>query len=458
MKQLILTTICAATLFNVAAETPEIPAWQQLKYQRGVIAPTKAGTLGFLQFDHEVFSHLNQRISDFRILDAAKQEVPYVIKNITVTSWLQRKVPATAKIISLTKYPASNKIEMIIETPKEFKSAPVGELELETDQKNFEKSITVSGSNNRKTWTLLRQNASFCDFSKIVDLRITNISWTPAKYKYYKLEIGSFQELNEAPSYSMLVRENRNGYQSKEMSKFVTRRDIRINRIVLYTKTEKGVPESYETRDTEYPIKMVGNGNKEGRTMIEFTNLSCPLTALTIKTASGNFSRQVMVERIDDKDQTRLLASGNIRSFKLPGYVKENLKISFNETRAKKFRITIINNDSPPLKDISITAAGPIYQAVFLTAGLDTPLTVYYGGDVPNPVYDVAEAINRLKSPSTSMFTWGKQADNPDFKVIEKVEPRDYKWLVWIAIGVVALILILILGHNVKKFDDMEKE
>ena len=450
MKYLLLTTIATATLLNVAAEEANIPAWKQLKNERKIKAPGKTATIGVLPIDYEIFNHTRRNMSDFRILNSSKQEVPYVIRKVTAKTYKPTKMTTRANIISLTKSPDKSKVEVIISVPKSIKSFPIGEMKLETDQTNFEKSVSIFGSNDRRKWTLLKQNAAFCDYSKIIDLRITKINWKPTKFKYYKLIFNSFQEIDEAPGYSMLVKEN-----TKEMRKYISRRDIRINRILLYT--EKAAIVTSRAVLTEYPVKVDSISNKNNQTEIEISAWSCPLTEIKISTDSVDFSRNVTIYRLAGKgDNLYHITSSNIRSFKLPGYSKNELKVPMSETRAKRYRITITNNDSPPLEKISVKAYGPIYQAEFLTSGLHKPLTAYYGGDIPAPVYDIAEAINRLKHPNTCDFVFGETQLNQTIE--KKPEPCNLKWLVWVAFGLIVAALSWILAHNMKKFDDMEPD
>jgi hypothetical protein len=464
MKYLLLTTAIAATCLNIAAETIKTPPWRNLRYERSVTAPKTIATLGAVTFDKEIYDNTSIIVlsSDFRVIDATQHEVPFVIKQVKTPSFTTTKKSVKARILSLTKSDDNKKLELIIARPEKLIWFPVCELSIKTDQSNFEKRISVFGSNDEQTWKPLKQNTAIFDYSRIINLRNCSVTWKPADFKYFKLVIDNFQELHEAPGYSMLTSKNNRNDKSEEVKKFYTRRNFHIQWINLYSRTAAHI-KTIKPALKEYPLKITSIKNQADNTIIEISTPKCPLTEFRLATSSKNFFRQVIVEgpipskRFGNR-MVSLNANTSIQSFNLPGLNKKDLRIPFRGKRLKRYRITIINNNNRPLENISLKAYGHVYRAEFLTADLKQPLKVYYGGKIKimAPIYDLSEIMDKLKNPTVCEFKMGEQMDNPEYE--KSAEPADLKWLVWVAIGLIALVLILILGHNMKKFGDMEPD
>lgn len=82
---------------------------------------------------------------------------------------------------------------------------------------------------------------------------------------------------------------------------------------------------------------------------------------------------------------------------------REELSISFPESRHEQYRLVIENRDSPPLNVEGIEAEGDVYEAVYLGAPNKHYQLVYGAPDAERPAYDTAaiqELLGKAFQPS----------------------------------------------------------
>lgn len=451
LKILILALMALSTNFGMAEE---IPAYRQLKFMRSM-KPVGTGTLGAVVLDADIYDHTLKGYNDVRVIDANKNEVPCVIKlvegsRLDETAYQEAK----AKILKLDK-PSEDRIEIVFRTQREYASFPLNMVKILTREKNFEKRITLSGSNDMKNWTVIKSNIAIFDYSRIIDFRNSEIEVKGANWKYYKLVIDNFAELKEAPGYSMLVSKDKDGAESSEIKKFYRRSNFKIDGISLYC--QNAVVKSTGPAQVRYPVKVDKTYIKDNCTCIEISASKAPLTEFKLGSSSDNYSRRVEVFEVISDGEKRFLSSGQIRSFRLPGLTRHENSVSFAETRTGKYLLRIVNNDSPPLRDVSVSASGHSYRVEFINNNLSTSLTFYYGGEnIYRPVYDIDEVMREIIKPSYCFYKLGEAEDNPEYQ--GPVIVRQYKWLVWVGIGLLAAVLSWLLAINMKKLSEIEAD
>lgn len=454
MKHIRVIALVLSALAAVTGMAEEIPAYRQLKYMRGM-NPDGAGALGAVVFDPQIYDHTRSGYNDVRVIDSNRHEVPFVIKRVEGSRLDEAAWQVTrAKVVKLDKLSA-DKLEIVFKTQQEYASFPLHTVKIMTEEKNFEKRATLYGSDNLKDWTVIKKDAAIFDYSRIIDFRNCKIELNGANWKFYKLVIDNFVELKEAPGYSMLVSKDKDGAESSEIKKFYRRSNFKIDGISLTCLN--AVIKSTAPIQIPYEVRVDKSYIKDNCTCIEISASKAPLTEFKIDSSSQNYSRQVEVYEVMPDGQKRYLNSGTIRLFRLPGLTKQENQISFGETRTGKYFIMIINNDSPPLRDVSVTASGHSYRVEFINKNLSAPLTLYYdGNNVNHPVYDVAEVIKEIANPFYCFYQLCEPVPNPDFE--GPVAVRQYKWLVWVGIGLLAALLCWLLAVNMKKLSEIEAD
>ena len=137
----------------------------------------------------EIRSFSKEDLSDFRIYDAKKNEVPYFVipeKNQEeLNSFLE------FKLISKKVIPGKKTI-IIVETPKKT----IDEIVLLITNSVVTKSYDISGSNNQKEWFGLINKALLFNLQSVKGLGVFKTLQLPlSSYRYLKIEFDDKQTL-----------------------------------------------------------------------------------------------------------------------------------------------------------------------------------------------------------------------------------------------------------------------
>jgi hypothetical protein len=125
-----------------------------------------------------------------------------------------------------------------------------------------------------------------------------------------------------------------------------------------------------------------------------------PLTELTIRTGSHNFSRSAAVEVLladRHREEWHEIGRAQVSRIALGGIHRESLDVGFAEHCESRYRIVIRNGDSPPLEITGVTARGHCYRAVFLAAAGETYCMGYGSAEAEEPSYDAAVVLASLR-------------------------------------------------------------
>ena len=172
-------------------------------------------------------------------------------------------------------------------------------------------------------------------------------------------------------------------------------------------------------------------------------------TASKIGIDQASFSRSFQLDAIDDPQNPRLLANGElIRRLDEP---KKPLTIVFDsEERVRKLRLLVTDYSNQTLPIESIDAAAPARQLVFeLTNPANQPLRAYFGNPQASaPHYDFEKDLATKLSASANLLQ-AQMADvftNPDYQPEPLPLTERVPWLIYLVLGAssVALALVLI--------------
>ncbi len=172
----------------------------------------------------------NEDLSDFRILDAKGNEVPYFYKNdneATITSDY-----VTYKIVSETTIP-KKQTTIIFENPEKS----ISSLLLSIANYDGEKTYNLLGSNDQKQWYGLSNNNVLSELSSTDKLNITKqISFPLNNYKFLKIELDdkkslpiSIQSIGNDNSKTKLADLLSVSYSKKEINELKTEKKTKIH-------------------------------------------------------------------------------------------------------------------------------------------------------------------------------------------------------------------------------------
>ena len=185
-----------------------------------------------------------------------------------------------------------------------------------------------------------------------------------------------------------------------------------------------------------------------------------PCDRLSLEIADASFSRPFYIESVDDPDNVRLIASGELTRH--VGEESKPVVITFDEeVYARKLRLVVTDHSNQTLSIISIQAGAPARQLVFeLKEPSAQPLRLFFGNSkVAAPHYDFEKELPlRLSSDPGSPvgqpvhgvepvhITVGSVATNPEFKPEPLPLTERVPWLIYLVLTAssVALAYILI--------------
>lgn len=124
---------------------------------------------------------------------------------------------------------------------------------------------------------------------------------------------------------------------------------------------------------------------------------------------------------------------------------EENVRVAADRTRKRYLRLTVYNGDDAPL---SLRAVSPGYVAeeLLFRAPAAGAYTLYVGGDVPAPTYDLASVLARSGEQPALAANFGTVTPNPAYGHLGKPAappPVSERYKTPIALGLALLLVLL---------------
>jgi hypothetical protein len=376
-----------------------------------------------------VLEKATKDLSDLRIYDGKGQEIPYAIR---LREESNSRQSIGANIFNQATVGSSTEVWLDLgENPSSH-----NEIELDTDGNNFRRRVVVEGSDTRDNWRTLSQNNlifSFTDQNSSVNSN--HVSYPTSEYRYLRVRVLP-DELtdNGAPRITgarVMIAVKERGELST-WSVRVPGRELLRN---------QGAPSS------SWNIDLGGR---------------VPCDRLTLEIYDDSFSRHFELENVDDPQNIRRLASGEL--VRRVDSEKKPLTINFDqEERVQKLRLVVNDYSNQPLGIDSIAASAPARQLVFeLKESPAQPLRLYFGSaKITAPNYDFEKNLpDKLKAEPTQVSLGGVVA-NPSFIPEPLPFTERLPWLIYLVLAsaTAALAWILLkLARRVTKAAPMSDE
>jgi hypothetical protein len=373
----------------------------------------KAESILAIALDSDVYSAARPAFPDLRIFDSQGKETPYLIEKATEPRTHTVRTTCGSKAISL--HEQEDGLDVIVRLDK--RAPNTDGLSIVTPLTNYERRVSVFGSDDGEDWTPLVAGGLVFDYSRYMDIGNREIRLPKNGYRQFKVSIAGIADANESP-FLDLTRKYRGGSEAERTERtMLERRPFRIDRIELWHETREKLSESQ--RKADYPVAQwrVEQDAAEKTTIIHVAVRREPLTEFILETSSRNFSRAIEVQkpvtrgvRVEWLD----IARGRASLVDFGGYRRENLGISFPEQRETDYRIVVHNEDNPPLAITGVTARGDVYRAVFLAAENENYRLGYGSDEADPPKYDAAAVLGPLREGrAASEVRLGAEVPNP---------------------------------------------
>ncbi|MBX2894431.1 MAG: DUF3999 family protein [Cyclobacteriaceae bacterium] len=368
----------------------------QFTYERKISDVTHPGWYQ-LTLPGAMFSKIRPDLADIRIYASNDTtEIPYLLKiaedEVTQTS------------IALEPFNQSRKDNAFYFTVKLNRTEPVNTATLEFEQENYDSEIVVEGSNNQQEWFKLHSS------------RIISISNPPVSYRYNHVHFPNTE-------FTFL------------RFTIVKGTTLKLNSVKFYQiKTIRGI-------FTEAANTLRSNTiGKRSEFYLTF-NQPVLLSRLSIEPAPAQqFYRSIQIDWLADSITSekgvhynyQTLYTGVISSF-------QQDTIQFTPQVVHKVRITIYNQDNPPIQVTKVTGWTP--QVTLVTRLQPGAYSLKYGtANVFHPNYDIDHFIKDIPDtvPELQLSSELKSQQN----TVDEPNPwfKNKIWM-WAAIGIIVAIL-----------------
>ncbi|HEV8426458.1 MAG TPA: DUF3999 family protein [Pyrinomonadaceae bacterium] len=315
-------------------------------------------------------------LADLRLFDSANREIPYAIR-IRRDVDERRDIPVRL-FNSGTAGPATSEVSVDLgENPGEH-----NEIEIETRGTNFRRQVAIEGSDSGKEWRTLNNDGVLFSFrSQNTVAESQRVTYPASRYRYLRVKVSRDQLTdNETPQVT----------------------NVKVSMAVR----EKGWLSSWSVPVPSY--QLLRNQGAHASAWIIDLGARTPCEWLTLQINDESFSRPFQVESIEDDQNVRLLATGDLTRH--AGDEPKPLVIVFNEeANVRKLRLQITDYSNPTLDIIGISASAPARELVFeLKEPSSQPLRLFFGNaNVTAPHYDFEKELPaRLsKAPLSSTVT-----------------------------------------------------
>jgi len=452
VRYLFSTAVCLLLLVPVsrgAADIRVFPFSKEVQQPDGEVRNVAA-----FRLDEEIFAASDDGYANVRLFDAEGNEKPFLVRTAKTKKTETVEHAVLVETAGFQKLP-DNSVEVIYSLKKEAGAGPSA-IVFVTTLKNYEKQVTVWGSNDKDSWELLAEKSPIFDYTRFIDVRNARVAIKAGSYAYYKVLVSNITENQQSP-FVGIARETRDGALASEIENSSFRReDFRMDRVDFIECKEMVVRSKALMR--AYPVNSlsVTNDVKEKTTTVTFDTGRVPVTALKIVCGSSNFSRAMRFERSAEgagDDEWQRVMSSNISSIDAGGFKQNGTEIQLGcVVRSGRCRIVIENRDSPPLNITGVEVQGEIHEALFFPEAAAVFSVMYGAEGLAAPVYDIAEVLAKVEGADVTLFSLGQQRDNPQYDVLER-QPIKGRALLIVAILLMVLVLGWIISRAVKRLD-----
>lgn len=388
----------------------------------------------------EVMDKAREDLADLRLYDAGSREIPYALR-IRREFDDQREIAASVFNRAVVGSSTSEVSVDLGENPGEH-----NEVEIQTTGTNFRRQVEVEGSDSGKEWRTLNTRGvvfSFVSQNKAVESR--RINYPTSRYRYLRVRV---------------LRDELTDNKAPEITGVKVMMAVRA----------KGQLTTWGVYVPLYQL-LRNQGAPASQWTIDL-GARAPCDRLSLEIDDASFSRPFYVESVDDPQNVRLIASGELTRH--VGEEAKPLVITFDEeVHARKLRLLITDHSNQTLSITSIQASAPARQLVFeLKEPSAQPLRLFFGNPkVTAPHYDFEKElplrlstepgspggqpgsidgpVSRSEQPARGgepiHITVGSVVTNPEYKPEPLPLTERIPWLIYLVLTASSVALALIL-------------
>ncbi|MFV1967645.1 MAG: DUF3999 family protein [Pirellulaceae bacterium] len=362
-----------------------------------------------------LFAAARNDLRDLRLYTTDGKEVPFALR---VRKEQDRKEPFKARELNRTQGPdGSSELTLDLERA----NARHNELELELPGDEYRRKVELEGSDDGNAWRPMHSQFAISFQRGDEMLRDESIPYPPSRYRYLRIRVFQDPQVDEEPV---------------QIGKAAA-----IRRVLV-----PGEPMSLAAQMGRFE-KGRDQGAYSSSWILNLGADRTPVHRLEVTIDDRDFVRNYRIEAGGPQGSSqkfRTVANGVWR--RRGDDEVEPMVANFNEVRAARLRLTLIDNRNDPLQIKSVVYSAPARQVVFAAPNPGRTLRLYYGNtEAENPAYDFDRNLPDRLEPKPGRATLGPQTDNPVYVPIPKPWTERLPWLIYIVLGAAILVLGFIL-------------
>ncbi len=381
-----------AAIALILSSGPLAMAADETEYQfaRNVEAVSiEQAELWSVELDGNVYSATQRGLADIRLWDGDGKPVSFLLRKVKNRG--SRTVWRTFAAKTFAAKPIDGGLEIVL-TLDDKAPNPSG-LQLVSPLKNFEQRMRVETSADGMQWEPAGEETLIFDYSRYMDVRNDGATFPETSRRHFRIVIDDVTVEQESELLGLTRRLRGNEEAEREERITIDRRPFRIDRIEFRHEVE--LQRTVGSEKVKYPVGQftISQDAEQNQTIVTVDSNRAPLTSLKIETDDDNFSRRAVVEVEQSRgvnESWQQIGSGTISRIAFKDLNRDELTLSFPETRAKRFRVVISNRDNAALDVAGMTAEGNAYELVFLANPEQQYELVYGAEDARAGAFDTA--------------------------------------------------------------------
>jgi hypothetical protein len=412
MKKLLINALLLLSTF-ASGQT------DSFRYKRAVPAPVKAGFYS-IPLSPSIVANCEEDLADLRLYSISKDtaEIPFLLrqKGDVVT---EREVPFQRINDSRNEKCCSY---LTLKFPE---VQQLTRIRLEVEENNFDKTLSLEGSNNNKDWFTISERMRITRFrGNGQDYSYTTLNFSPSEYIYFRLKFDddNNERITVTGAYAYVDKVQKGEYEELKV----------IGQEQRENKKEK-ISEVFLTLDAKYRINhlLIPVSSNEDY----FRNINVYAAGDSISSPKGKTeSWQLVGSSVINSVQSTTIAIGNIR--------------------AQRLRIDVMNHSNMPLMLGKISVHSQVVEMVAKISAA-SKLELHYGNSLASTaVYDLVHFTNKIPSDLPVLQTLKEELARPQQASAEAQPLFKQKYWLWIGMG----IMILVIGYFALRMIKAEKD
>ncbi|MBI4339188.1 MAG: DUF3999 family protein [Chloroflexi bacterium] len=395
----------------------------QWRWYKQVALPSSLGESALAEIvpDAQVFEGASLGLGDLRVVEeATQQEMPY---KLLVERGEQRRSSVGGSLRDLGVVPGQY-TTFVVDLGKE--GLLHNEVEIKTPSENFQRQVVVETSADASGWAVVQSDGQVFDFTlrdRSVNQRLARVRYPSSTARYLRVRI---LDGEEPP--------------------------LQVTGAAVYSSQE------LPPREVGWPAALTGRTEdaaaRRSVVLLDVGAKGLPISRLALRVPQQNFYREVQVEGSNDAQTWAYVGSGPVYDYHTPKISVSSLSLGFAEVTFRYFRLTIQNQDNPPLP-VEAARAYDFLRKLIFEGQPGASYRLYYGNPQARaPVYDFERVFPYLVTEDLPQGVLGGQTLNPDFTGPLKPSvplTERYTWLLPVAVGLGSLLIGLFLASLLRQ-------